>query len=56
VDAVLAIALAKDPERRFESAGELSDALRDAAAGQLAPRVLSRGESLIERQPWGVRS
>ncbi len=56
VDAVLAIALAKDPGARFASASELAEALRAAAAGQLAPALRARGEALIEKQPWGVRT
>jgi eukaryotic-like serine/threonine-protein kinase len=56
VDAVLAIAVAKDPSLRFASGRELSDALRAAVVGQLAPALRARGEALIDKQPWGVRT
>ena len=38
LDAVLARALEKDPEKRFASAGEMAGALRSVAAGEELPR------------------
>ena len=54
LDAVLAIALAKDPAARFESAGELAAALADAAADRLAPALSQRAAQLLARAPWGA--
>jgi serine/threonine-protein kinase len=44
IEHVLAIALAKHPKSRFENVGELRDALRDAARGQLAAPLRAQGE------------
>jgi serine/threonine-protein kinase len=53
VDLVLALALAKRPDDRFDRALELSAALRDAARGVLAPSLRSRALALIDAVPWG---
>jgi len=47
VDLVLAIGLAKLPDQRFASAGELADALAGALAGQLSDELRIRGRALI---------
>jgi hypothetical protein len=52
VERVIAIALAKKAEDRFESAAELGVALRAASVGQLGPRLRARGERLIGQMPW----
>jgi eukaryotic-like serine/threonine-protein kinase len=53
IEAVLAIALAKDPNQRFASAGELAQALGDAAAGQLSRALVDRAERILALTPWG---
>ena len=53
VDLALAIAIAKDPAARFDSAAELADALEAAHKGKLDPGLRSRGERLLEKLPWG---
>jgi eukaryotic-like serine/threonine-protein kinase len=52
VDAVLAIALAKDPADRFATATALGDALADALAGRLDPDLRRRAGELSRRAPW----
>jgi eukaryotic-like serine/threonine-protein kinase len=54
VDLVLAIALAKDPADRFDSASELAQALDAAARGRLDAALRARGERLVARLPWGA--
>ena len=53
VDLVLAIAMAKDASSRFDSGAEMADALEAAQQGRLSPELLSRGERLLEKMPWG---
>jgi serine/threonine-protein kinase len=53
VDAMLAIALAKDPDDRFASAVELASALEAAARGALSPDLRGRAEALLRTLPWG---
>ncbi len=53
VERVLALALAKDPERRFSSALMLATALREAARDRLDPRLRQDADALIGQQPWG---
>jgi serine/threonine-protein kinase len=53
VDRVLAIALAKNPRDRFESAVELAAALRDASKYALDPAIRARGAKLLFAHPWG---
>lgn len=53
VDRVLAIGLAKDPDLRFVTAGELADALAAAAGGRLDHELRARADKLIAAQPWG---
>jgi eukaryotic-like serine/threonine-protein kinase len=53
IDLVLAIGMARDPEKRFATAGELSAALSDAFAGTLPETVAARGRALDE-QGWSV--
>jgi len=54
VDIVLAIAMAKSPENRFESALELAQALEGARAGTVPPELRARALALLERDPWGT--
>ncbi|MBZ0238243.1 MAG: serine/threonine protein kinase, partial [Deltaproteobacteria bacterium] len=53
VDRVLAIALAKQPDERFASAGELASALEVALGGSLDRIIRWRADELIARHPWG---
>jgi eukaryotic-like serine/threonine-protein kinase len=55
VDAVLAIALAKRTEDRFETAAEFSDALRAASRGELSAGLRGRAANLQRSLPWGAR-
>jgi eukaryotic-like serine/threonine-protein kinase len=52
IDAVLAVALAKNPDERFERAQELADALEAAAKGKLAPALAARAERVLSKHPW----
>lgn len=52
-DAVLAVAMAKDPMRRFASAHELADAIEKAAVDELDPLVATRAASVLRQHPWG---
>ncbi len=54
VEVVVAIALAKEPEDRFDSALDLAAALRDAATGQLDPAIRLHGRTLLAALPWGA--
>lgn len=52
VDLVLAIALAKAPGERFESAFELAAALTKACSESLPTELHHRAEALLLRSPW----
>jgi serine/threonine-protein kinase len=52
IDAVLGIALAKDPWERFDSAAELADALEKGAKGRLPSALRERARKVLERHPW----
>jgi serine/threonine-protein kinase len=54
VDAVLAIALAKDSVDRFASAHELAQALRDASQGMLDVALRVRAMAIVGKLPWGT--
>jgi len=51
LDLVLAIGMARDPEKRFATAGELTAAIADAFAGTLPETVAARGRAL-DGQGW----
>jgi serine/threonine-protein kinase len=53
VDLVLAIAMAKKPEDRFDSGAELADALDAATRGELSPDLRERAARLLAALPWG---
>ena len=53
VDSVLAIALAKSRDDRFDSAIDFSDAFTQAAEGQLSEALEARAANIISRYPWG---
>jgi serine/threonine-protein kinase len=55
VDRVLALAMAKKPDDRFQDAVELADALTAAAAAALPEGLRIRADEIIERHPWGQR-
>jgi serine/threonine-protein kinase len=52
VDAVLAVALAKEPSARFAKASELAAALADAVNGTISPELAARAERILAEQPW----
>ncbi len=52
VDAVLAIGMAKDPDSRFASAQELSDALSAAITGELPLSLRMHAEEVMAVHPW----
>jgi serine/threonine-protein kinase len=52
IDLALAIALAKDPARRFASAPELADAVEAALAGKLPESLRERGRRLEAEGAW----
>ena len=54
VEAVIAVALAKDPADRFASAGELARALDDASGARLDRAVGDRAARVIAKTPWGT--
>ena len=53
VDEVLAIAMAKRPDDRFASAGEMVSALASALGEGLALPLQERARRLTNRMPWG---
>jgi serine/threonine-protein kinase len=52
VDLVMALALAKSPLDRFDSAEELRGALLAAASGEIAPDLAARARRLLSVSPW----
>ncbi len=56
VDLVLAVALAKSPGDRFDSAEELRDALAAASRGEISPDLRARGQKVLAAFPWGEAS
>lgn len=54
VERVLALGLAKTPERRLASAALLAASLRDAALGQLDDRLRRDADRLVAEQPWAT--
>jgi hypothetical protein len=54
VDAVLAIALAKEPKDRFETATDFALALGDAIQGEIAEEVRRRALVVLTYAPWGA--
>jgi len=53
VDAVFAIALAKQREARFTSALEFAEALTASLEGGLLPSFKERAARILAREPWG---
>ncbi len=54
VDLVMAIALAKAPSERFETAEQLRNALEAAERGRIDVDLAVRAERLLEVLPWGT--
>jgi serine/threonine-protein kinase len=52
VDLALALALAKNPADRLESAEQLADVLEAACAGRLQKRHRGRARRLLAKMPW----
>jgi eukaryotic-like serine/threonine-protein kinase len=52
VDLVVAIALAKAPESRFDSGSDFAQALEDARAGKLSGPLVARATKLLAEMPW----
>ncbi len=53
VDLVMALALAKDPEHRIESAAALARAFKHACRRKLDAELRTRGHAAIRSYPWG---
>lgn len=56
IEAVLAIALAKAPEQRFATAGELAAAFRTAVADKLDRAIRQRAQAVLAELPWDAWS
>lgn len=54
VDFVLAVAMAKRAEDRFDTAAELVEALDSALLDSVANQLRRRARDLLERHPWGL--
>jgi len=54
VDLVMAIALAKAPSERFETAEQLRDALDAAERGEISDDLAVRARRLLDVLPWGT--
>jgi tRNA A-37 threonylcarbamoyl transferase component Bud32 len=54
VDEVLAIALAKDPNDRFETATMLFAALEAATRGRIEPALSAHARGVLAALPWGA--
>jgi tRNA A-37 threonylcarbamoyl transferase component Bud32 len=53
IEWVLAVALAKDPEDRFDSGGQLAQALDAASRGKIDAALRGKAERLLAKIPWG---
>ncbi|HEY5937360.1 MAG TPA: serine/threonine-protein kinase, partial [Kofleriaceae bacterium] len=53
LDRWVALALAKDPDERFDTGQLLADALAAAFDGKLDPKLRKRADALIRRHGWG---
>jgi eukaryotic-like serine/threonine-protein kinase len=56
VDLVLAIAMAKRPEDRFDATDVFAYALEGAIRGRLEPQWRQRGRALTKKHPWQERA
>jgi hypothetical protein len=54
VDLVLALALAKNREHRFDTAAAFAQAFATAASAALDAGLRRRARRLLEQQPWGT--
>lgn len=54
LDLVLAVAMAKDPADRFETAADFAQAVDAASRGRLDASLRARAERLLARLPWGA--
>ncbi|MBK9001650.1 MAG: serine/threonine protein kinase [Myxococcales bacterium] len=54
VDRVLALGLAKDRERRLDSAVTLAQAFRDAVRGELSTPLRQAADALLAAEPWAA--
>jgi serine/threonine-protein kinase len=54
VDLVMAIALAKDPDDRFDTADDFAVALDAASNGRIEPALATRARKVLVRHPWGT--
>ena len=54
IASVLRIALAKDPDQRFSTALEMSEAFDAARESTLSPELRARADELLKQQGWGV--
>jgi hypothetical protein len=52
MDAVMAIALAKDPADRLDRAADLADAFEKAARGRLPGELRERARNVLTLNPW----
>jgi serine/threonine-protein kinase len=56
LDDVLAVALAKRPADRFESAAALADAIEAALKGEVRGELAGRAVQILARHPWSERA
>ncbi len=54
IDLVLAIAMAKDASKRFNTGQEFAEALDHAQYGQIDRSLRERAEALLIENPWGM--